>query len=107
MQVTQALLPLLLDSSAVDPRIVNVASMAGRLRQLNPARQQAFASSSLTMGALDALVAEFETDVAAGKDLSAAGWGRSNCERALLVRPREIGHEPPLARALIGTSPHW
>jgi NAD(P)-dependent dehydrogenase (short-subunit alcohol dehydrogenase family) len=80
MQVTKALLPLLLDSNAADPRIVNVASMAGKLRQLQPARQREFASPSLTIDALDSLVAEFEADVAAGKDLSAAGWGRSNCE---------------------------
>lgn len=80
MQVTKALLPLLLDSNAADPRIVNVASMAGKKRQLQPARQREFASPSLTIDALDSLVAEFEADVAAGKDLSAAGWGRSNCE---------------------------
>lgn len=78
MQVTQALLPLLLDSNAVDPRIVNVASMAGKLKQLSPARQRSFTSPSLTIGELDGLVGEFEADVAAGKDLGAAGWGRSN-----------------------------
>lgn len=75
--VTHALMPLLLASDA-DPRIVNVASMAGHLRQLSPERQKAFASKSLDMPKLDQLVGAFESDVAQGVDLKANGWGKSN-----------------------------
>ena len=77
LQVTEALLPLLLESKD-DPRIVNVASMAGKLKQLAPPLQKAFSSNSLDVAGLDSLVDRFEADVAAGKDLAAAGWGRSN-----------------------------
>ena len=74
MQVTEALLPLL--SAQPSTRIVNVASMAGKLKQLSPELQRQF-SSVQSMAGLNALVDQFESDVAAGRHAQ-AGWGRSN-----------------------------
>ena len=78
-QVTQAMLPLLLESSE-DPRIVNVASMAGKLRQVSAQKQKQFSSPTLDMSGLDALVNQFIDDVAArgAEGISSLGWGRSN-----------------------------
>ena len=75
-QVTEALLPLLLESKE-GGRIVNVASMAGKLRQLSPALQAEFSSPSLTIPKLHELVGTFERDVASGVHAQ-KGWGRSN-----------------------------
>ena len=55
-------MPLL--KKAPQPRIVNVASMAGHLRQLAPQRQQQFADGNLTIEKLELLVNEFEKDTA-------------------------------------------
>jgi NAD(P)-dependent dehydrogenase (short-subunit alcohol dehydrogenase family) len=87
LQVTEALLPLL--AAAPSPRIVNVASMAGKLKQLSPAMQGQLASPTLTLAMLHQLVGQFETDVARGR-LANSGWGRSNygSERASRVRDR-------------------
>lgn len=71
IEVTEALLPLL--RAAESPRIVNVASMAGRLKQLGPERQREFTSASLTVPTLKELLGRFEKDVAAGKHRE-RGW---------------------------------
>jgi carbonyl reductase 1 len=60
-----------------DPRVVSVASMAGRLSQLSPELQARFSSPSLTMTDLAGLVQEFETAVADGTH-QAKGWSSSN-----------------------------
>ena len=73
--VTEALLPLL--RKGEDPRLVNVASMAGRLGQVQPPLQAKLSSTSLTLPALDALVNQFESDVQAGTH-TRNGWGNSN-----------------------------
>lgn len=75
VQVTEALLPLL--DKQPRARIVNVASMAGKLRQLAPNLQRQFASPSLTLAQLHALVESFEADVSSGTH-ARNGWGRSN-----------------------------
>lgn len=76
LQVTEALLPMLLESES-GGRIVNVASMAGKLRQLSPALQREFSAPALTIPRLHELVDTFERDVASGTH-AAKGWGRSN-----------------------------
>ncbi|KAG8470821.1 hypothetical protein KFE25_009242 [Diacronema lutheri] len=75
VEITAALLPLL--RKADNPRIVSVASMAGKLKQLSPELQHAFASESLTLPKLNELVAQFEADVDAGKHRE-RGWSNSN-----------------------------
>jgi len=78
-RLTDALLPLLRASAAQGqgPRLVNVASMAGRLGQVSPELQQRFSSRDLTREVLNGLISKFEQDVAAGRH-SQEGWGKSN-----------------------------
>jgi carbonyl reductase 1 len=73
--LTEQLLPLL--RKGTDARIVNVASMSGRLGQVSPERQAQFAADDLTMEQLHALVDEFERDVLAGRHRE-KGWSNSN-----------------------------
>lgn len=73
--LTEKLLPLL--RKGADPRLVNVASMAGRLNQLSPERQKLFSADDLTMEHLHAYMNEFERDVKAGNHLK-KGWSNSN-----------------------------
>ncbi|KAL3929055.1 MAG: hypothetical protein SGPRY_002118 [Prymnesium sp.] len=68
-------LPLLRQGD--DARIVNVASMAGRLSQLSPELQREFSSNSLTLEQLNSLVDLFQSDVARGTH-KANGWSSSN-----------------------------
>lgn len=68
-------LPLLREGE--DPRLVNIASMAGKLSQISPALQDEFTSKSLTIPALQELVNRFELDVQAGVHKS-NGWSSSN-----------------------------
>lgn len=79
VRLTEALYPLLESScrEGRETRVVNVASMTGRLSQLSPERQNQFADSSLEVDGLIRLVREFESDVAAGQH-SQNGWGNSN-----------------------------
>lgn len=72
---TETLLPLL--QKGRDPRLVNVASMAGRLKQLSPKLQQQFASPTLTITELRQLVDTFATDVEKGQHAK-QGWSNSN-----------------------------
>ena len=73
---TVKMLPLVRNGS--DARIVNVASMAGRLKQIKSSdlRNQ-FSNPSLTKGQLMSLVDQFEKDVLEGNHV-AKGWGNSN-----------------------------
>lgn len=73
--LTEKLLPLL--RKGEDPRLVNVASMSGRLDQLSPERQKQFSAEDLTMEQLHVYVDEFERDVLAGNHLK-KDWGNSN-----------------------------
>jgi carbonyl reductase 1 len=101
--VTEALLPLL--RASAHSRVVNVASMAGRLTQLSPELQAKFASPMLTVPELRAIVAQFEADVAAGVHRQ-RGWSTSTaappaCSRAMaraVVRPRRFPRSPARLR---------
>jgi len=98
-RVAEALLPLLRASKA-SPRLVNVASMAGKLSQLSPALQAKFSSPTLTLPQLRALVAQFEADVAAGRH-RANGWSHSNygmSKLALIAATRVLARELPGVR---------
>ena len=77
LALTEALLPLLRDARVDDGRIVNVASMAGKLSQVSPPLQAALSSPELTLEGVHALVDRFESDVASGTH-KAKGWGNSN-----------------------------
>ena len=72
---TQQMLPLL--RKGTDARIVNVASMAGRLGQVSPQLQAKFTNPQLTIPQLNALMKEFEDDVQAGVHKE-HGWSSSN-----------------------------
>jgi carbonyl reductase 1 len=63
--------------AGADPRVVSVASMAGRLSQVSPALQAEFSSAALTMPSLFNLVQDFEASVMDGTHQS-KGWGSSN-----------------------------
>ena len=71
LAVTKALLPLLRESSA-SPRVVNVASWAGRLRG-SPAIQEALTSSSLSVARLSELMDGFVKAAEGGTHLK-EGW---------------------------------
>jgi carbonyl reductase 1 len=75
VDLTERLLPLLRRGS--DPRIVNVASMSGRLGQLSQERQAQFSSPELTISRLQELVHDFQASVLDGTH-SEKGWGNSN-----------------------------
>ena len=70
LEVTRAMLPLLRKSSS--PRIINVASAAGRLRG-SQALQDKVTSPSLTVEALEELMRAFVRDAEAGEHV-ANGW---------------------------------
>ncbi len=73
---TEEILPLL--RKGHDARIVNVASMAGRLSQLRSKElQKKFSDPNLTKGELKTLVDQFEADVVNGNHTE-KGWGNSN-----------------------------
>jgi carbonyl reductase 1 len=72
---TEKMLPLV--RRGIDPRIVSVSSMAGRLSQVHPDLQQRFAAPDLTMGELQHLMDTFEADVQAGIHKQ-KGWSNSN-----------------------------
>ena len=92
---TQSMLPLL--RKGKDPRIVNVASMAGRLSQVSPALQAKFASPSLTLPVLNGLVDDFEASVQDGTH-SAKGYSNSNygmSKLALIAATKVLARENP------------
>ena len=66
--VTQAMLPLLRASQS-SPRVVVVASSAGRLRG-SPKLQAQFTSPSLDVPALSSLMRDFVRDVEGGEHLA-------------------------------------
>jgi len=92
---TQRMLPLL--KKGQDPRLVNVASMSGRLNQISPALQVKFTAEDLTIDHLNSMVDNFESDVQDGSYQS-KGWGRSNygfSKLALIAATRVWARENP------------
>ena len=78
MALTEALLPLLRKPMTEDPFVVNVASMAGALRQIQSAPlREKFMDPALDLSTLNDLVNKFERDVKEGKH-KAEGWGSTN-----------------------------
>lgn len=76
VELTEELLPLV--RKGTDARIVNVASMSGRLSQITSARlRDKLTSNTLTMPELQELVNQFQTDVLDGNHRE-KGWGNSN-----------------------------
>jgi carbonyl reductase 1 len=96
MDLTQKLLPLV--KKGEDARIVNVASMAGRLHQISsPELKQHFTSPDLTMPLLNSLVDQFEQDVLNGTH-QAKGWGNSNygfSKLAVIAATKVLARENP------------
>ena len=73
---TERILPLIRKGN--DSRIVNVASMAGRLKQIKSDNlRNQFIDPNLTMEKLMTLVDQFENDVMSGNHVQ-KGWGNSN-----------------------------
>ena len=72
---TQQMLPFL--RKGTDPRIVNVASMGGRLKQVSPKLQAKFSDPQLTIPELNGLMKAFEDDVQNGVHKQ-NGWSNSN-----------------------------
>jgi len=76
LDLTTRLIPLLRNGD--DPRVVNVASMAGRLSQVRSTElRQKLSSPELTMSELCDLVDQYERDVIDGS-FHDKGWGGSN-----------------------------
>eukprot|EP00913_Durusdinium_trenchii_P008585 g8062.t1 len=85
------------DRSSSPPRVVNVASMAGRLRQLSPALQSEFASETLDRPRLLRLVFSFVSAVQSGRHRE-MGWSDSNyglSKLALIAYTRLLAREEP------------
>lgn len=97
---TETMLPLITIGS--DPRIVNVASMAGRLSQVSPALQANFNSDALTMPELRQIIDDFESVAQKGTH-TAAGYSNSNygmSKLALIAATRILArqcHNPDIA----------
>jgi carbonyl reductase 1 len=72
---TETMLPLLRKGD--DPRLVNVASKSGQLKQVSPALQKRLTDDSLTIPELNKLIEEFAQAVKAG-DHKQKGWSSSN-----------------------------
>ncbi len=90
---TEAMIPLLLRGT--DPRIVNVASMAGRLSQVSTSLQAKFNSVDLTMNELRTLVNEFESKVQSGTHQNAgySNWNYGMSKLALIAATKVLGRE--------------
>jgi carbonyl reductase 1 len=96
VDLTEQLLPLIKKGS--DPRIVNVASMSGRLRQITSRElRDKFKATSLTIPELHDLVDKFEQDVISGQHTQ-QGWGNSNygmSKLALMAATKVWARENP------------
>lgn len=111
VSLTDQLLPLLRHSAAAgrQPRIVNVASMAGRLGQLRSDLQKRFASPRLDRETLGALVQQFADDVQSGRH-RAQGWGNSNygmSKLALIAYTRMLAREEGRPLLVNACCPGW
>ncbi len=75
---TEKMMPLLRKADAIDARLVNVASMSGRLNQIQSKQlRDQFVDPNLTKDELMNLVDQFQQDVLDGTH-SQKGWGNSN-----------------------------
>jgi carbonyl reductase 1 len=95
VDLTERLIPLL--KKGHDPRIVNVASMAGRLSQVSTELQTKLSSEALTMSQLHDLIHNFETSVQDGTH-KANGWSNSNygvSKLALIAATNVFARENP------------
>lgn len=72
---TEQIIPLL--RKGTDPRIVNVASMAGRLSQVSKELQDKFTGEELTIEQLNVLMNAFKQDVQS-ETHQKKGWSNSN-----------------------------
>lgn len=72
---TETMMPLL--RKGEDPRLVNVASASGHLKQVSPGLQKRFTEESLTIPELNKLMGEFAYAVKA-RDHKQKGWSNSN-----------------------------
>lgn len=111
VHLTDALLPLLRKSEACGnrPRLVMVASSAGRLGQLAPALQQRFAAPDLDRETLFQLVSKFQVDVANGRH-RAEGWGSSNyglSKLALIAYTKAVAREEGAAMKVNACCPGY
>ena len=90
---TEAIIPLVLRGS--DPRIVNVASLAGRLSQLSPERQAKFSATDLTMIELRSLVDDFEARAQDGthQDYGYSNWNYGMSKLALIAATKILARE--------------
>jgi carbonyl reductase 1 len=75
LDFTEQMMPLL--RKGTDPRIVNVASMSGHLRQLSKELQDKFTDETLTIPQLNALIDEFAQEVQKGSHKQ-KGWSNTN-----------------------------
>ena len=75
---TEKMIPLL--KKGEDPRLVNVASMAGKLKQLSSELQAKYTDEQLTIEQLNSLMKSFEKDVHDGVHRQ-NGWSSSNYGR--------------------------
>ena len=92
---SEKLLPLL--RKGTDPRLINVASMAGRLAQVSPDLQAKFSSPSLTLPVLNDLVNDFERSVHHGTHLQ-NGYSNSNygmSKLAVIAATKIMARENP------------
>ena len=81
-------------------RLVNVASMAGRLNQLKPPLAAKFADPALTLDGLNGLVGSFEAAVQAGTH-AADGWSSSNygmSKLSLIAATKVLARDHPAVR---------
>jgi len=94
LDFTEEMLPLV--RKGTDPRIVNVASMAGRLSQIQSASlREKFTSPHLTLSELRSLVDQFQNDVLDGSHRG-KGWGNSNygmSKLALIAATKVLARE--------------
>jgi carbonyl reductase 1 len=103
LALTEAMLPAL----SAQARIVNVASMSGKLSQLAPDLQYAFAADDLTVAGLRALVGRFERDVADGVHRK-RGWSNSNyglSKLAVIAYTRVLARTQPSMRVNVRARP--
>ncbi|MGH7955066.1 MAG: SDR family NAD(P)-dependent oxidoreductase, partial [Gloeomargaritales cyanobacterium] len=102
VDLTEELLPLVRKST--DGRIVNVASMTGRLSQISSSELRSkLTSPSLTMTELRKLLDDFESDVENGIHTE-NGWSNSNygmSKLALIAATKIMAKDESLARSCV------
>jgi len=98
LKLTENVLSMLLSSQ--HGRLVNIASMAGKLRQVSPELQARFRDESLTLDGLRELAGEFTEAVAQGNH-EAHGWSKSNygfSKLCLIAATKVLSREHPSLR---------